>query len=315
MGFGAACALSDTVLVIGAPDAAAGAVFVYMRNSAGTWRLLFSAQGEQDGERFGAAVTTVGSRILVGSPSDDLNSDEPAADFGSATLLEFNNAGEITSRAHLTSPEKERSERFGAAISLTSTHAFIGAPGNNGRNDVPVSASGAVFALTLAAPETARMITPSDPVIGGAFGGALSACGDLIAVGAEQATHSNDEPITAGGVYLFQRSGDAFSLQQKLVSPSPVGFGRFGWSVALTGRLLVIGAPDEYQAGIRTGNTHIFSVSDGSLILTATASEYNTGARFGAAVAAWMDRVIAGAPDQAAESGDDVSAGRASVIE
>jgi hypothetical protein len=81
--------------------------------------------------------------------------------------------------------------------------------------------------------------------------------GDTAIIGAPG---SSPDP---GAAYVFVRSGNAWSLQQKLTSPTPVGandFGGFGMSVALAGDTALIGDIGEGSVGaayvfVRSGQT------------------------------------------------------------
>src|SRR2546427_504153 len=82
-------------------------------------------------------------------------------------------------------------------------------------------------------------------------------------------------------------------------SPNAQPDGYFGFSVAVSGASVVVGAPYD-NAGVESqaGHAYIFS-STGSLIATLTSPNAQTGGRFGASVAMSGRRVIVGAPWEA----------------
>jgi hypothetical protein len=95
----------------------------------------------------------------------------------------------------------------------------------------------------------------SDTGPGDFFGFAAARAGELLVVGADQ--HSLPVP-RAGAAYVFERQGGSWVEVQKLSAPSPVAFDGFGWSVAIAGDLLVVGATGDDQAGTSAGAAYVF---------------------------------------------------------
>ena len=114
--------------------------------------------------------------------------------------------------------------------------------------------------------------TGSDDV----FGWSLALCGDTLAVGAAGEASSasgidgnqNDDsaPFT-GAVYVFTRSGAAWSQQAYLKASNSGSDDVFGWSLALTGDTLAVGAPreDSKASGI-DGDESDNSLSDSGAV-------------------------------------------------
>src|SRR5439155_881095 len=97
----------------------------------------------------------------------------------------------------------------------------------------------------------------------------------------------------AGHVYVFSTAG---SLLATLTSPNALVSGEFGWSVAVSGMNVVVGAPFETASGLlQAGHAYIFS-STGSLIATLTSPNAQTQGIFGYSVAVSGRSVIVGAP-------------------
>src|SRR5687768_13089698 len=97
------------------------------------------------------------------------------------------------------------------------------------------------------------------------FGRSIDISGTRAVVGAYQ------ENGGEGAVYVFTRLSDTWSLEARLVSPSP-NDEQFGDSVAVSGNTIVVGAPMDDQPGaFRSGSAYVFErASDGSWPLTAT---------------------------------------------
>src|SRR5690606_12045856 len=89
------------------------------------------------------------------------------------------------------------------------------------------------------------------------FGFSVAISGDVIVVGAYNedssqitvtngATASSDNSASnAGAAYVFVRSGTTWSHQAYLKAPNAEGSDNFGYSVAISGDTIVVGAPQE----------------------------------------------------------------------
>jgi hypothetical protein len=94
-------------------------------------------------------------------------------------------------------------------------------------------------------------------------------------------------------VYVFERSGGAWTQQAKLLPDDGATFGLFGGSVAIDGDWAVIGAPGD------AGSAYAFerSGTDWTQKATLLAVDRASGDRFGHSVAVAGDTVVVGAPD------------------
>ena len=67
-----------------------------------------------------------------------------------------------------------------------------------------------------------------------------------------------------GSAYVFVRSGGVWTQQQKLEASDAVAVDFFGFSVAVSGETVVIGAPrDDGTAGSAQGSAYVFVRSAG----------------------------------------------------
>src|SRR5207245_1550435 len=82
-------------------------------------------------------------------------------------------------------------------------------------------------------------------------------------------------------------------------SPTPQFGGVFGFSVAVSGTTVVVGAPFESAgtpAQLSAGNAYVFDATDGSLITTITSPTPQFDGDFGLSVAVGGTTVVVGAP-------------------
>ena len=62
-----------------------------------------------------------------------------------------------------------------------------------------------------------------------------------------------------GAAYVFVRSGTIWNLQQKLTASDGAAGDRFGYSVAISGETVVVGAHrDDIGANIDQGSAYVF---------------------------------------------------------
>jgi hypothetical protein len=127
------------------------------------------------------------------------------------------------------------------------------------------------------------------PGRGDRFGTAVALNQDYAAVGAP------DDDGALGAVYIFERSGTAWSQVDKLTRPTGVADDAFGTSVAMRGDQLLVGAPG--RDGAR-GAVYLYERSGATWVplVTYTASDAAAGDRFGAGVAIGDGEAVVGAP-------------------
>jgi FG-GAP repeat len=114
-------------------------------------------------------------------------------------------------------------------------------------------------------------------------------------VGAPNADTGNH--VDQGAAYVFVRSGTTWAQQQKLTS-SDNNY-EFGYSVAISGETVVVGAPlADIGANSDQGSAYVFVHSGGawSLQQQLTASDGAAGDEFGSSVAVSGDTIMVGAP-------------------
>ena len=126
------------------------------------------------------------------------------------------------------------------------------------------SVASAVLSLAIAAPATAGTfvqaeLQPADLTQGSLFGRSVAAGGQILVAGAFTQT-------APGAAYVYQRSGDTWTLVAELHAPQPAVRDEFGLSVATDGTTIVVGA---------VGETYVFVNNSG--VWTAQAQFAITG--------------------------------------
>ena len=133
----------------------------------------------------------------------------------------------------------------------------------------------------------------------------MAISGETIVAGAFDDTPAG---VDAGSAYVFVRSADAWTEQQKLTASDAAAGDLFGYSVAVSGDTVVAGAPvDDSPAGTYTGSAYVFvrSAATWTQQQKLTASDAASDDRFGASVAVSGDTVMAGAITDDTSAGED----------
>lgn len=293
--FGSALALSGTTALVGAPALQGGppAVGVYVRDGAG-WALQATLSGGAGAAWFGASVSLSGDTALVGAPQQGNVSGaayifvrhgttwtpqaaftDPAPaqfsdDFGFSVALsgdtaliaapgKNNGMGRAyvyvrqgttwTLQATLSAPDGAPQDDFGYALALSGDSAVIGAPLKN-------TSIGAVYVFARAGTRWRpwQELTPTPAVSPEEFGNAVAVQGDTIAVGAPSFPAAGS--VGSGAAYIFACSGPTWGQQAMLTAQDGGRQDQFGWSVALSGATVVIGA--DYAINTH-GDAYVFA--------------------------------------------------------
>ena len=140
-------------------------------------------------------------------------------------------------------------------------------------------------------------LTASDAAAGDDFGrGGLAIVGDTVFVGAR---YDDDAAFNSGAVYVFRTSdgGATYAEVAKLTQADATGYDNFGFSLAIDGDTLVIGAFG-HSAG-HIGAAYIFRTSDSGAtydqVAKLTAADGAANDAFGGSVAIDGDTIVVGA--------------------
>jgi len=158
-----------------------------------------------------------------------------------------------------------------------------------------------LIAIVASTPATALTVNESqklfavDGVARDYFGYAVAISGDIAVVGA----FADDLDLRdAGAVYVFDRVDGDWVQQATLRPDDPVQDHYFGWSVAVDGETIVVGAPGDRWLSWDTGSAYVFTRSHDLWIQEAKliAADAQPRAEFGSSVAISGDTVLIGTP-------------------
>jgi len=290
----------NSLAVVGAPndrrgDALAGAAYLYQYDAEqDRWTKTERWQpADLEGDAsFAAAVAIDGfSRIAAGAPRNLLG-----GQMLGSVYVRHEGSGEVM----LTPVDPQ--QLYGASLAYRDDTLVVGAPSGNG---VQVE-SGTVYVYqyddTIDNWYLNNRLAHSDSTSFAEFGGAVDLDGDWIVVGSPG---DQRDGVNAGAAYVYYR-GATWIIATRLDSGGVIAGDRFGASVAIAGKVAVVGAPGDDSAASDGGAVHVFENIAGvwTFLDTLTAADAQTGDNFGASV--WLDGedLFVGAPSVDANGAD-----------
>jgi hypothetical protein len=241
--FGARVALDEERIVVGAPrndryGALSGSVYVYEADGAGGW-----AETEltaSDGAAEFGVVAVDGERVVVGAPGDGTN----GLNAGSLYVYEFDGAGGWT-ETKLVASDGASGDRFGFSVAVAGDRIAVGAHGDDDNGSD--SGSAYVYEPDGAGGWTETKISASDGATADAFGISVTTDGDRVVVG----SHGDDDNgALSGSVYVYESDGAGGWTETKLIASDGASGDRFGFSVAVAGDRVAVGASFDDVAGV-----------------------------------------------------------------
>jgi hypothetical protein len=257
---GVSVAISGDTAIVGAPeddigvDADQGSVYVFVRSGAGwTQEQEINAADGEEGDLFGWSVSLSGDTALIGAFRDDIGA---TSNRGSAYVY-TRSGSNWTQQAKLTASDGAAGDGFGFSTSVSGDTALVGAPYDD-------LSRGAAYVFTRSGTSWSQQerLTGSDGVASDQFGYAVSLSGTTALVGAPSDDVGPD--VNQGSAYVFTRSGNHWSQQQKLTAGDGGPSDQFGQAVALNGDTALVGAPFDDIAGVSNrGSAYVFVRSGG----------------------------------------------------
>lgn len=263
--------------------------------------------------RLGAAAASVGNPFFATGTIDEatvwrraINGAEVAAIHAAGA------AGKCTfvpqQRAKLTPPPATGNGWLGSSVGIDATTAVVGAPLQSAANVF----SGAAYVFVRGATGWAsqQRLVASDAGISDQFGTSVAVDGDTVVVGSYG---NNGGGPDSGAAYVFTRSGTTWAQQAKLLAPDAAPGDGFGYAVAIEGDTIVVGAPNDDDAGSGSGSAYVFSRAGAvwSSQAKLVASDGETGDGYGSAVAVNAGTAVVGSPG---DNGVGINSGSAYVV-
>ena len=228
----------------------AGAAYIFTRSGT-TWTQqakLIASDGQAE-DHFGYNCALLGDTAFIGANWDDDNGD------GSGSMYVFTRSGTTwTQQQKLLASDGQAGDRFGGFIALSDDTALIGTywDDDNGVD------SGSMYVFTRSGTTWTQQakVLASDGAAGDTFGSWISLEGDTAFVGAWS---DDDLGVDSGSVYVFTRSGTAWTEQQKIHAEDGAAGDNFGGNLDFDGDTLLIAAMMDDDKGTNSGSAYIFT--------------------------------------------------------
>ncbi len=231
-------------------------------------------------------------------------------------------------QAYLKASNTEALDKFGISVAIAGDTLVIGATdedsnatgvdGNQSDNSAGFSGAAYVFTRTGGTWSQQAYLKASNTQFADSFGNSVAISGNTIIVGAFQESsnttglngdQSDNSAGFSGAAYVFTRSGNTWSQQTYLKASNTEGSDFFGYSVAIAGDTVVVGAIIESSSAIGVdgdqsdnsvggaGAAYVFTRSGNTWSQQAylKASNPNFNDQFGHSVAISGDTVVIGA--------------------
>jgi hypothetical protein len=185
--------------------------------------------------------------------------------------------------------------RFGVAVSISGDYAAVSATEDT-LTAGTFCGSVYIYKRTNGAWALQTRLLPPDAAHGDYFGTSVSFSGDDLMVGSPY--KDNGAIQNQGAAYIFHRSGDNWSLQQKLLASDGITGATFGFNVIIKGDVAVVSAPTmKVGSNEKQGAVYIFTRSGTTWTQQPkiTANDGIAGLDFGSSISLDGDYLAVGA--------------------
>ncbi|HSH37696.1 MAG TPA: Ig-like domain repeat protein, partial [Chthoniobacterales bacterium] len=236
---------------------------------------------------FGSSVAISSNRVAVGARFDDAG----ANDAGSVYLYDLSSATAVVRSSALNNPEPAASDHFGYSVAISDTGMVVGVP----RDDTGATDAGSAYAYDFRSATRTTLNNPG-PAAGDQFGSSVAISGLRAVVGAPlDDTGANN----SGSAYVYDVSGGKPAVPvATLNNPGPAATDEFGFSVAISGTRVVVGAHFDDAGATDAGSGYVYDLSSGTPtvpLATLNNPGLESGDFFGISVAVSGTRVVVGA--------------------
>ncbi|SMC61784.1 Ig-like domain-containing protein, partial [Moheibacter sediminis] len=217
----------------------------------------FGYSGKGGGNADEKVVAIDGEYIVVSAfmEDEDENGDNTINGSGSAYIFKLEGDTWVE-KQKIVASDRSQYASFGSSLAINGESLLIGSKG---------SSSAYVFQLENEIwTEKQKMTMPldDDGVYTSEFGKSTAIDGNQILIGANQTYESM---INVGVVYVYQKNGELWEIQQTLSAPTRFSGAYFGCSIAVSGDYLVVGAFYEDDQGVENfgpGAAYIFKKNE-----------------------------------------------------
>ena len=309
-------------------------VLLLASNSAGQDAYL-KASNTGSGDQFGSAVTLSGNTLVVGAFREEsaalgVNGDQndDSAPSAGAAYVFVHDGVSWQQQAYLKASNAAAGDLFGVSVALDGDTLVVGAQsedssavgvnGDQGSDDASASGAAYVFVRDGTTWTQEAYLKASNTGANDSFGSSVSISGNTIVVGAfaedsaalgVNGNQASNMAAQSGAAYVFVRDGVTWVQEAYLKASNTDVLDLFGFSVAVSGETVVVGAANESSAAtgidgdqlnnlaMNAGAAYVFERSGSTWAQQAYLKASNTDPHdwFGDAVAIDGDVAVVGA--------------------
>jgi len=204
----------------------------------------------------GIAVDVSGATAFVGA----YRNGEVASTAGATFVFELQADGSWLETQKLFASSAAQGDGFGRALSLSGDRAIVASRSHDAAAGTDQGAAYVFERIGGTWTEVAELLA-SDAAAFDEYGFSVAIDGDYATVG----TYRNDDQATdAGKVYVYERIGGVWIEVKKLYASDASAGSDFGWSLALDGSTLLVGADREGPPGNGAGAVYAFERQAGT---------------------------------------------------
>lgn len=303
---GHSVAISGNLVVAGArweagAGSRVGAAYVFDLYTGAQLYKLVASDREND-DSFGFSVAIDGNHVLVGAPGEG-NTDRGAAYFFDLSNVVEVSPGTLSENRKLQPSDQFDDVKFGRAVAVEGVHGVVGA----NEADVGGSDSGAAYVYDLETGEEIYILSNSDPQTDDVLGWSVAIRGDHVLVSAHGEDGEGIGDAQRGAAYLFDLSDPVVPVaglpkrlheNHKFTASDAEDHVFYGWAVALSDGLVVIGAVGENAGGTDLGAVYVYDLDSRIEIAKLTAVDGENFDKLGYCVAATGRSIYGGAPEE-----------------
>ena len=286
--YGRSVAIDGDLVAVGAGgDGAVGAVYLYKRQGMTNVlvaKLVSPDATEGETPEFGRTVAIKGNMVIVGARFARADAVERAG-----AVYVFGKHGDSWQfEDKIISPAPETEDNFGRALAIQGDSLVVTA-----RKTSAEEGAAYVFVYTDGRWIHQATLVASDPIAGAYFGQSVDIQGDVMAISAR-----NANPNSAGGFYLFRKSGDGWMEIAKVTPSDGKLEDQYGFAIVMSGDTIAVGSRRADVNGVKdTGAAYVYSLKGDSVefITKLTAKDKISGDQFGQSIAIAGDVIAVGA--------------------
>ncbi len=195
-------------------------------------------------------------------------------------------SGQLTEHIKLLPNDGDMRDEFGVSVSIFGNISIVGA----WRDDLASTNEGSAYVFDTTTGQQLFKLTAGDAAADDFFGCSVAISQTTAIVGARLDDHAG---TNEGSAYVF----DTTTGQQlfKITASDATSGDQFGFSVATSGTIAIVGAWWDGHAGLGTGSAYIFDTTTGQQLFKLTASDAAELNMFGYSVAISGSTAIVGA--------------------